>query len=206
MSKVIESVFIEIKVPNRSNIIVGEIYRPPNLSPIEFTELFHALLSNKHFDNMTCFIMGDFNRNLLNGHNNPSCQDFLNLMLSKSFIWGNATKTLLDLLSRIQKRAVRNVNHARYLSHTNKLFHKKNRILKTTDLFYYNIGIFMYQLSANELPDVFFLLTSMFRRNSLIRIYIYNYPKYTRESGAYITFRVLEQCLRKNTRYCLLGL
>ena len=86
MSEVFESVFIESKVPNRNNIIVGEIYRPPNSSPVEFTELFHALLSNKHFDNKTCFIMGDFNLNLLNCHDNPTSQDFLNLMLSNSFI------------------------------------------------------------------------------------------------------------------------
>ena len=58
------------------------------------------------------------------------------------------------LLFHVQKGAIRNANHAGYLSHTNALFHK-NRILKTTDLFYYNIGIFMYQLSANALPDVF---------------------------------------------------
>ena len=86
ISEVFESVFIEIKVPNRNNIIVGEIYRPPNSSPIEFTELFHALLSNKHFDNKTCFIMGDFNLNLLNCQDNSTSQDFLNLMLSNSFI------------------------------------------------------------------------------------------------------------------------
>ena len=90
-------------------------------------------------------------------------------------VWGNATNILLDLLSRIQKRAIRNVNHAGYLSHTNSHFHK-NTILKTTDLFNYNVGIFMYQLSTNELPEVF---THMFRKNSLI----HNYP--TRQSGAY---------------------
>ena len=69
-------------------------------------------------------------------------------------VWGMLPKFLLDLLSCIQKRAIRNVNHAGYLSHTNSLFHK-NKILKTTDLFNYNVGIFMYQLSTNELPEVF---------------------------------------------------
>ena len=71
--------------------------------------------------------------------------------------WGNSTKSLLDTLFRIQKRAIRNINHAGYLSHTNNLFHQ-NRILKITDLFNYNVGIFMFNLiSAGELPDVFYV-------------------------------------------------
>ena len=69
-------------------------------------------------------------------------------------VWGNATKKLLDVLFHVQKRAIRNANHAGYLSYTNALF-SNNRIIKITDLFYYNVGIFMYQLSVNELPDVF---------------------------------------------------
>ena len=68
--------------------------------------------------------------------------------------WGNANKLSLDALFRIQKRAVRNINHAGFLSHTIHHFHQ-NRILKLTDLFHYNVGIFMFQLSNNELPDVF---------------------------------------------------
>ena len=58
---------------------------------------------------------------------------------------------------------------------TNHLFHQ-NRILKLTDLFHYNVGIFMFQLSNNELPDVFL---HMFRRNRAI----HDYP--TRQRDAY---------------------
>ena len=74
-----------------------------------------------------------------------------------------------------QKRAIRIINHAGFLSHTNNLFHQ-NRILKITDLFNYNVGIFMYNLSAGELPDVFL---HMFRRNSVV----HNYP--TRQRDAF---------------------
>ena len=48
--------------------------------------------------------------------------------------WGNANKLSLDALFRIKKRALRNINHAGVLSHTNHVFHQ-NRILKLTDLF-----------------------------------------------------------------------
>ena len=86
MTETFESIFIEIKTRNNGNIIVGELYRPPNANPVEFVELLHDLLSNNYFTNKTCFVMGDFNINLLNCNDNPLCQDFLNLMLSKSFI------------------------------------------------------------------------------------------------------------------------
>ena len=89
--------------------------------------------------------------------------------------WGNANKLSLDALFRIQKRAVRNINHAGFLSHTNNLFHQ-NRLLKLTDLFHYNVGIFMFKLSINELPDVFL---HMFQRNRAI----HDYP--TRQRDAY---------------------
>ena len=95
--------------------------------------------------------------------------------------WGNTTTILLDALFRIQKRAIRIINHAGFLSHTNNLFHQK-RILKITDLFNYNVGIFMYNLSAGELPDVFL---HMFRRNSVV----HNYP--TRQRDAFHLPRTL---------------
>ena len=83
MSETFESIIIEIKAPNKQNIIIGEIYRPPNSNAIDFGEHVHGLLSNRYFDNKTCFIMGDFNLNLLNHIDNLPCQDFLNSMLSK---------------------------------------------------------------------------------------------------------------------------
>ena len=90
-------------------------------------------------------------------------------------VWGNASKTLLDALVRVQKRAIRNVNNVGYLSHTDDLF-LNDRILKIIDLYNYNLGIFMYQLSVNELPSVF---SHMFRRNRSI----HKYP--TRQRDAY---------------------
>ena len=89
--------------------------------------------------------------------------------------WGNASRNLLNILFRIQKRAIRNVNHVGYLSHTTNLFHD-NRILKISDLFYYNVGIFMYNLSANNLPEIFL---HMFQKNKSLHAY----P--TRQSNAY---------------------
>ena len=104
MSESLECIFIELTLPNKGNIIVGEIYRPPNSNPVDFIDVLHELLSDEYFDDKTCFIMGDFNLNLLNHNNNPTCQDFLNLMLSKSLIpltrkptrISDASSTLID--------------------------------------------------------------------------------------------------------------
>ena len=89
--------------------------------------------------------------------------------------WGNSSKLLLDSLFILQKRAIRIVNHAEYLSHTIDLF-RNNKVLKLIDLFNYNVGIFMHKLSTNELPEVFL---QMFTRNNSV----HNYP--TRQHDAY---------------------
>ena len=81
--------------------------------------------------------------------------------------WGNSASFLLNKSFHIQKRAIRIVNHKHFLAHTNMLFFTNN-ILKITDLFLYNVGIFMYKLSANDLPDVFL---PMFRKNNEIHTY-----------------------------------
>ena len=81
--------------------------------------------------------------------------------------WGNSASFLLNKILHIQKRAIRIVNHKHFLAHTNMLFFTNN-VLKITDLFLYNVGIFMYKLSTKDLPDVFL---PMFRRNNEIHTY-----------------------------------
>ena len=102
--------------------------------------------------------------------------------------WGNTTHLLLDSLFRIQKRAIRIINHAEYLSHTNHLFHQ-NKILTLPDLFYYNLGIFMYKLSANELPTIFL---HMFQRNRSARFIVTRLAR-----GTLIIFHILVPSLRR---------
>ena len=63
-----ESMFIEIKFPQKRNLIIGCIYRHPqsNISIQEFTTLhLDPVLQNISQDNKQCVIMGDFNVNLL---------------------------------------------------------------------------------------------------------------------------------------------
>ena len=78
--------------------------------------------------------------------------------------WGNSSITLMNKVNVVQKRAVRIINNVGFLAHTNMLFYNCN-ILKISDLHLYNIGIFMYELSKDSLPDVF---VPFFQRNNTV--------------------------------------
>ena len=56
--------------------------------------------------------------------------------------------THLNRLLLLQKRAIRIINNESYLAHTNSLF-QSNKILKIQDMYKLNVGIYMYDHSAN---------------------------------------------------------
>ena len=59
-----EFVFIELTVTNRQ-FIAGVIYRPPNNDPTSFIEALASVLDIINKEKKTCFLLGDFNLNLL---------------------------------------------------------------------------------------------------------------------------------------------
>ena len=82
--------------------------------------------------------------------------------------WGNCADYLLNIILLLQKKALRVICHSDFRAHMDALFHTHS-ILKITDLYNYNLGIFMYNLNRNELPNVFY---SMFSKN----VNIHHYP------------------------------
>ena len=54
----------------------------------------------------------------------------------------------------LQKRAIRNINRAKYRAHTEPLF-KSSLILKLTDLYEYQVTLFMFDFISNKLPISF---------------------------------------------------
>ena len=81
---IIESQFIGLTAkPN--NKIVGIIYRPPNDKYNAFKDSLNELLHKLDSLNEKCFLMGDFNIDLLKLEDNPSTIDFLNQMFSSAF-------------------------------------------------------------------------------------------------------------------------
>jgi hypothetical protein len=87
MKDYIESIFVEISQENSANIVIGCIYRPPNsdvaLFNIEVLQMLNILNKNRK---ILTFIMGDFNLNLLNSDSHAPTNDFLNNLMSHSFL------------------------------------------------------------------------------------------------------------------------
>ena len=104
MSSVAETVFIELILPEKKNIIIGEIYKPPQANPNDFLAILENILSAPSLENKTCFIMGDFNLDLLKCNSCIHCQSFCDIMLAKSFVHlinrptriANNSSTLID--------------------------------------------------------------------------------------------------------------
>ena len=85
ISDVLESIFIEIDksvMQTKENVIIGTIYRPPNTDMDQFLEQMTTILETVRKEKKLCYIMGDFNINLLNIQRHKPSNDFYNLMES----------------------------------------------------------------------------------------------------------------------------
>ena len=85
-SEVIESLFLEITVPHGKNIIVGSVYRPPNQNTATFLDKFNDILSSISKDNKHCYVMGDFNLDLLQYNHHLPTQEFTDSLFSRAFL------------------------------------------------------------------------------------------------------------------------
>ncbi len=66
--------------------------------------------------------------------------------------WGSSPS--INKLFKLQKKALRIINHQPYRAHTDQLF-KSEKILKVQDLYKLNIALFMYDFIYNKLPTSF---------------------------------------------------
>jgi hypothetical protein len=82
----VESLFIEILTNAKGkNIIVGIIYRPPKQNVHEFINSLNTLMGIISKENKICYLMGDFNLNLLNHHSHQLTAEFLDIMFGYMF-------------------------------------------------------------------------------------------------------------------------
>ena len=77
---------MEITVPHGKNIIVGFVYRPPNQNTALFLDKFNDILSRISKDNKQCYVMGDFNLDLLQYNHHTPTQEFIDTLFSHAFI------------------------------------------------------------------------------------------------------------------------
>ncbi|XP_068757218.1 uncharacterized protein [Montipora capricornis] len=81
-----ESLFIEVLRPRVKNIIVGIVYRPPNQGVDEFLTKINESLGKISRENKICFLLGDFNINLMNYQHHHSTGQFLDEMYSNMLL------------------------------------------------------------------------------------------------------------------------
>ena len=67
-------------------------------------------------------------------------------------VWGNAAITHLDRLFKLQKRAIRIINHSSFLAQTAPIFYTQN-ILTLYDRYKYLLGTLMFLWHRKLLPD-----------------------------------------------------
>jgi hypothetical protein len=82
----IESVFIELIIPSGKNIIIGVIYRPPNNKIDEFENKINEILGKIDKENKVCYLMGDFNIDLLKSEFCDYTNRFLEVLFTSSYI------------------------------------------------------------------------------------------------------------------------
>ena len=81
----LESTFIEIVNPKKSNIIVGTIYRHPSMDLTEFNiSYLNKLLENISREQISVFLLGDFNANLLNYNEHKQTNEYLDSLAPNS--------------------------------------------------------------------------------------------------------------------------
>ena len=69
-------------------------------------------------------------------------------------VWGNAYKTHVEKIFKLQKWAMRVISNSHYRSHSAPLFNKFN-ITNVFDSYQLELGVFMYKYANGELPSSF---------------------------------------------------
>ena len=83
----LESAIIEVINPQKSNIIIGSIYKHPSMDLDDFNKnVLNKLLDKVSKEQKSVYLLGDFNVNLLNYNDHPPTNEFLDSLASNSVI------------------------------------------------------------------------------------------------------------------------
>lgn len=82
---ILESMFIEITSKTSKNVIVGVIYRPPGSNLNEFHDTLCHILDTIKSENKYCYLIGDWNIDLLNYDCHTNTANWIDMMYSQGF-------------------------------------------------------------------------------------------------------------------------
>jgi hypothetical protein len=80
-----DSLFIQITSTKLKNIIIGSVYKPPDVDVLKFCENLDRTLRILTKERRPCYILGDFNINLLKQNLHSPTKHFLDTILSHGF-------------------------------------------------------------------------------------------------------------------------
>ncbi|MEW8548505.1 MAG: endonuclease/exonuclease/phosphatase family protein, partial [Candidatus Thiodiazotropha sp.] len=72
----LECIWLEVQPVHSKSFFVGQLYRPPN-STIQWNEIFEESLENVLKEEKEIYLLGDFNRDLLNNQINRAWTDYI---------------------------------------------------------------------------------------------------------------------------------
>ena len=85
-SRVLESVFAEIVVPGKKNIVIGCVYRHPSMILKDFNENYLDPLMDKLNDEKNTFLLGDFNVDLMKSDEDENTSTYFDILTSNLFV------------------------------------------------------------------------------------------------------------------------
>ena len=83
---VLESVFAEIVIPTKKNILLGCIYRHPSMHLKDFNDRYLSPLMDKLNNNKHTFLLGDFNVDLMKSDEDEHTANYFDTLTSQSFV------------------------------------------------------------------------------------------------------------------------
>ena len=109
---VYESLWVKIKMKNGRDKIIGNVYRP-NSAPLANLQraieihqsIIDKIMSNKMHAKCDIQILGDFNVNMLNFETHGLTNNYINMLISKSFL------PLITLPTRIKNQSATLIDH-----------------------------------------------------------------------------------------------
>ena len=80
-----QALFVEVSLNNSVSLIIGQVYRPPNLDSTRFVDELENAIESLCCTNKPIFICGDFNFDLFKTNENGPVQEFFNTFSSSGF-------------------------------------------------------------------------------------------------------------------------
>ena len=117
-SDTLEALFIEIDIDSQhhsKNVVIGVVYRPPGSDLQHFTTVFDTILSKIKSEKKRCYLLGDWNVNLLNYDCHVPTTNVIDMFYSHGFM------PLINRPTRISEHSATIIDNIFTNNHTDLL-------------------------------------------------------------------------------------